>query len=114
MANRPIYHKTCVVCGKEFTAKKIHAQCCSAKCRVIKSEQKRSKGGKVYKSTPVFEQIDRMIDGPDIKKGQTTFICESIIKHILRTDNPPDTFSTGKHFFEKRTDGGYPRYVTTK
>lgn len=33
-----IYHKTCKQCGKEFIAKRQHAECCSGNCRARYSQ----------------------------------------------------------------------------
>ena len=114
MANRPIYHKNCIICGKEFTAKRLHARYCSAKCRAIRSDQKKLKRVERDKRTSVFGKIDVIADRPhrsNVLPGGEVYIPEDIIKHILRTNHPPSTFSTGKHSFKKRSFGQNVIYV---
>lgn len=112
MKSRVTYEKECIICGDTFDAKRKHARCCSAKCRAVKSQQKRSKGGKHYKRKSVFEKINEAIDRKDIDKGSKVFIPESLLKHWLKTDQVPAMFSTGKYTFKKNVTDDYPRYET--
>lgn len=56
MRRQPTYNKVCIMCKKEFTAARIHADCCSKACRTKKSNIKLSQDIILEKARPEIKK----------------------------------------------------------
>lgn len=93
MANSYFFY--CIICGKSFSAKKNHARCCSAECRVVLSN--------TVRQNAVIDDEQEPVEKEDVAEKYKKTTGNEMPRGVLDrlTEKPKEAEDTGRIGFIK-------------